>query len=195
MRGIGAGTTTTGTVTTIGAITTFGVAGALVVAGLVTAAPALGPCADSGHRQFDFWLGDWDVVGSRRPDAPPAHNRIESLYDGCLVRETYENPSGYAGTSLNGYDQRTGRWHQTWIDNTGLVLRISGGLDEDGWMVLASEPPPEGERGTMDRITWTPLPDGRVRQVWEQSEDRGETWKTVFDGMYTRRDGSGDGGG
>jgi hypothetical protein len=36
------------------------------------------------------------------------------------------------------------------------------------------------------RGLWTPLPDGRVRQLFEQSNDGGETWVTWFEGFYTR---------
>jgi hypothetical protein len=49
-------------------------------------------------------------------------------------------------------------------------------------MVLASAP---GK--SVNRVTWQPLPDGRVRQHWEASEDGGTTWKTAFDGYYTKR--------
>jgi hypothetical protein len=36
------------------------------------------------------------------------------------------------------------------------------------------------------RITWTPLPDGRVRQLWEVSSDGGSSWAVSFDGYYER---------
>jgi len=32
------------------------------------------------------------------------------------------------------------------------------------------------------------LPDGRVRQFFEQSTDGGETWTTWFEGFYTRKE-------
>jgi hypothetical protein len=35
-----------------------------------------------------------------------------------------------------------------------------------------------------NRITWTPHPDGSVRQLWEQSTDEGKTWQVAFDGLY-----------
>jgi hypothetical protein len=38
----------------------------------------------------------------------------------------------------------------------------------------------------LNRITWTPNPDGTVRQRWDQSTDSGATWTTVFDGLYAR---------
>ena len=34
-----------------------------------------------------------------------------------------------------------------------------------------------------NRITWSRLEGGRVRQVWEQTAD-GKTWTVVFDGIY-----------
>ena len=39
----------------------------------------------------------------------------------------------------------------------------------------------------INRITWTPLEDGRVRQRWQASGDGGETWTEVFDGYYQRK--------
>jgi hypothetical protein len=40
--------------------------------------------------------------------------------------------------------------------------------------------------GTINRVTWSTLDDGRVRQHWENSTDQGETWTTSFDGYYAR---------
>jgi len=36
----------------------------------------------------------------------------------------------------------------------------------------------------IDRIAWTPHPDGTVRQVWDYSRDEGKTFTIVFDGLY-----------
>jgi hypothetical protein len=53
-------------------------------------------------------------------------------------------------------------------------------------MVLAGErQTPNGK--VTDRIVWTPLEDGRVRQVWDMSSDGGRSWQLLFDGLYTRR--------
>ena len=34
------------------------------------------------------------------------------------------------------------------------------------------------------RITWSKLDGGRVRQLWESSTDDGRTWSVAFDGTY-----------
>jgi hypothetical protein len=41
--------------------------------------------------------------------------------------------------------------------------------------------------GMNTKMTFTPMPDGRRRQVWEQSPDGGKTWAAIFDGIYKPR--------
>ena len=43
-------------------------------------AVAAGPCASTEHRQFDFWLGDWQVT--RRDGVLAGINRIALEYGG-----------------------------------------------------------------------------------------------------------------
>ena len=38
-----------------------------------------------------------------------------------------------------------------------------------------------------DRISWTPNPDGSMRQPWEFSIDGGQTWRNNCDGTYRRK--------
>ena len=104
------------------------------------------------------------------------------------MREDWNGAGGFSGTSLNTYDVERKRWHQTWVDSSGALLLLDGALT-GGRMVLAGESltgdsPPKTSR---QRISWTPLPDGRVRQLWEASTDDGKTWSVVFDGFYSRR--------
>ncbi len=139
-------------------------------------------CAAPAYRQFDFWLGTWDVTAPSGGLA--GSNHIEKAADGCALVERWTGTRGGRGTSLNFYETATKQWHQVWVDNEGEVLRLSGGI-EQGKMVLSGVSSSNGE--TRQRITWTPISPGRVRQVWEVSEDGGHTWKAVFDGQYTRR--------
>jgi hypothetical protein len=144
------------------------------------------PCASPQHRQFDFWLGDWDV---RHPDGRLAgRNRIVSLYDGCALHESWEGTSGHRGTSFNIYDTVRGVWHQTWVDSNGMLLVLEGGLEADA-MVLegTATSPTEPTETVRHRIRWSVVagdPD-QVRQLWEISSD-GSTWETAFDGRYAR---------
>ena len=148
------------------------------------AAPAAAaPCDVPEHRAFDFWLGEWQV---RTPDGKVAgHNRIEREYDGCVLHERYTTERGFKGESLNVYDASRKVWHQTWVDNTGTLLLLEGGL-RDGRMVLEGSATGTDGKPVKHRITWTPNADGSVRQHWETTDAKGQ-WTTAFDGMYTRK--------
>lgn len=138
-------------------------------------------CAAPEYRQFDFWIGEWEVSDKGKPSGA---NRIERILDGCGLLETWRGASGYRGNSLNFYDASRKRWHQTWVDTTGLALSLEGEF-ANGSMVLAGKHnDPKQQHEVHDRITWTPNPDGTVRQLWETSAD-GESWSAIFDGLYS----------
>jgi hypothetical protein len=165
----------------------------ILAVALLTLAPRLsaedapapqGPPPPPEVRQFDFWVGDWEVT---TPDGKVAgHNRIELILDGRALQENWNGNGGFTGTSLNIYDTTAKVWRQFWIDRTGGVLQLAGGF-ADGKMVLEGTSPAADGKTTIDRITWTPNVDGTVRQFWEQSSDNRETWTVVFDGRYRRR--------
>lgn len=137
------------------------------------------------NHDFDFWVGDWTVT-NQATGKPAGHNLIELKHGGRVLVENYTTPGAYTGMSVNAYDARTQRWHQCWMDNSGGVLDLYGGL-VDGKMVLTGETPLPGGGRQLERITWTPNPEGTVRQHWEQSADAGKTWTTAFDGLYRRK--------
>ena len=133
------------------------------------------PCESENHRAFDFWLGEWSVT-SPNQKTPPSRSSITSSNDGCSIHERYSTAGGYTGNSINFYDKKNNKWHQTWIDNQGAPLNLDGEF-VNGSMVLSD--------GT-NRISWTLLDNQQVNQVWETTEDDGKTWKKIFDGFYRR---------
>lgn len=158
----------------------------LFIACVMNAVPAhaQSACSDPAYRQFDFWLGEWEV--SKPDGAVAGQNSIEKEYGGCVLHERYTTPKGYAGESLNTYDASSGLWHQTWVDNGGLLLLLDGRL-VDGSMVMQSSGSGKDGAAKRHRITWTPNADGSVRQLWESTDAAGE-WSVAFDGLYRRKD-------
>ena len=133
---------------------------------------------------FDFWIGEWNVykVGT---DTLVGKSKIESILDSMAIRETYHSTrSNYKGTSLNKYNQRTGRWEQFWVANGGGTLYLQGNLEGDKMVLDDIEQKKEGEQ--LNRITWIPQKDGTVHQIWDISKDNGKTWKTGFYGVYKK---------
>ncbi|UCC25732.1 MAG: hypothetical protein JSU98_01290 [Gemmatimonadales bacterium] len=147
---------------------------------------ASAPCSAPEYRAFDFWIGEWDVFS---PDGRKVGaNAIRSTMGGCVLHESYDGQQGFHGESFNSWDALRGVWHQSWMDNSGTVLLIEGGV-RDGAMVLEGTTMGADGATVLNRITWTVLNESgdRVRQHWQASTDGGETWTQVFDGEYRRR--------
>jgi len=163
----------------------------------VTIEPPIESSIESGvdpAHDFDFWLGQWDVFEPAGKQA--GTNSITPLFETAgsdprtatgMLHEHWRGNGGVEGRSINAYDAARGVWHQTWMDSTGGLLLLEGGL-RGGAMVLEGRAPREDDprRTDLHRITWTHR-DGEVRQLWESSSDDGHTWTVAFDGRYRRR--------
>lgn len=153
----------------------------------------LTPCTAPQYKEFDFWLGEWEVRNAAGQLL--GRNRISKRHGGCVVLEEWEGAAGGSGSSFNVYDQPTKQWHQFWVDGTGTnwlssdkqgnPVTLRGGI-RDGAMVLASHPDTLPSIG-QTRVTFRPLPDGGVRQTFEGSTDGGKTWTVSFDGFYRKK--------
>ncbi len=140
------------------------------------------PCSAAEARQFDFWVGDWDVFNPAGKLA--GTNRIEKIY-GCVLHESWHNAK-VQGQSFNVYDVDRGVWHQTWVDSTGSLLVIEGAFRDGSMRLSDATLPGKKDPKQVNEITWTPNADGSVRQHWRVSADGGKTWTTSFDGKYVK---------
>lgn len=150
------------------------------------AQPRANPCDAAEYRHFDFWLGDWEVKGPG--GRVIGANTITPIAGNCGLHENWRGAGGGSGQSVNTFHRTDGKWHQAWVGSGGGLLHISGGL-VDGKMVLTGETVGANGVRTLQRVTWSPLPDGRVRQFWENSTDDGATWTAAFDGYYEKKKG------
>ena len=141
-------------------------------------------CATPSHRQFDFWVGHWDVYPTGK-DKLVAHSLIENLYSGCVIRENWMPLSGTPGGSLNTYDPEDKRWHQVWMDAANARVSFDGEV-VGGKMVLTGNWRGAQTPGqdALVRMTYSKLEAGAVRQFGEISTDKGATWKPFFDFTY-----------
>lgn len=160
----------------------------LLLAQSASAAPRPGdvnaPCAAPEYRQFDFWVGDWVVHGPKGRQV--GTNRIEKIEKGCGLLEQWTNARGITGRSISIYRPAARTWTQAWAGSDGLTLVLEGRLEGEAMVLEGESLGPRGER-LRDRVRWSPLEGGKVRQLWEQSRDAGKTWTVAFDGMYTRK--------
>lgn len=142
------------------------------------------PCQYSAEaRQFDFWLGSWDVFNPQGLQA--GTSEIVSVSEGCGILEQWKNRGGTTGTSLNFYDAGTKKWYQYWMGATGVATRYEGEY-RDGAMRYQSENVRGGKK-TLLRLTFFNVDVNTVRQFAEQSVDEGKTWTVSYDFKYVRK--------
>jgi len=154
----------------------------LLVAPTAAAQPA--PCAGQEYRQFDFWVGAWNVFNPQGRQV--GTNTIERTLGGCTLHEQWTGAGANRGFSYNIFDRGSRRWHQTWVDNGGTLLLLDGGLVGTAMVLRGTTVNAQGT-SVLNRITWTPVAADSVRQLWETSADDGKTWTVAFDGMYVRQ--------
>jgi hypothetical protein len=140
---------------------------------------------EPAYRQFDFWIGDWDVTN---PTGKPAGtNVIKPILGACVLHESWvATGGGFTGQSHNTYDATRKVWHQTWVDMSGALLLLEGRWENGAMKLDDRNVPGKQDPNALNEIAWTPNTDGSVRQLWRTSADGGKTWAVAFDGKYVK---------
>lgn len=141
------------------------------------------PCEDDPlHRRLDFWVGDWQVVGS--DGEVLGTNRVRKLHGGCVIEENWSSGgSDLTGQSMNYVDPRDGRWKQTWVDSSGSLVIYDGAFRDGAMRFEGDNVRPDGSV-VRARVLVEPAGEGRVHHRIDHSSDGGETWEVVFDATY-----------
>jgi tetratricopeptide (TPR) repeat protein len=144
------------------------------------------PCEnDPAYHWLDFWVGEWEV---RDPKGElEGHNQIVKILNSCAIQENWIDVTQHEGKSLFYYETIRKQWKQVWVTDAGnMKEKVLIEHYPDGSTRFQGTLPRKDGSSILDRTTLTPLPDGRVRQVIEQSADNGVTWGS-WEGVYTRK--------
>ncbi len=141
------------------------------------------PCEGTDFRNFDFWVGEWDVTAAGQPAGTSS---VQRILNNCVILENYSGQSGYAGKSFNSYDPDKKEWRQYWIDNSAGVVEFHGHYADNQLVYQADSKNPDGTMAHR-KMTFVKLPDGRVRQFSVQTMDGGKTWIPEYDLLYTKK--------
>ncbi len=140
------------------------------------------------NRQFDFWVGDWDVV-STQGSTPAGLSHIERTIGNCVIWENWisiGNP-GYTGKSYNIYNANFKRWEQFWVDSQGGMIHFYGNLN-NGVMDFYTDEIPQPDGTKLKRhLQFFNLGPDKVRQFSQGSTDGGKTWNVEYDLTYNRK--------
>src|SRR5579871_2215467 len=99
------------------------------------------PCNEGQRRQFDFWLGSWDVTWPASSHGPAGSGRdaVQKILANCAVQENFvPDASGLRATSILTYVPETGQWKQIWVDNEGHSRDLTG-ESKNGEVVLSGQ--------------------------------------------------------
>lgn len=135
------------------------------------------------YRQFDFWVGDWDVFDPAGRQV--GTNKVVLLQDGCIVEENWTSASGGTGQSFNFYNPITKMWHQSYMDSAASNWMMDGEYKDGALRYEGAIYAPNSK--VLVKMTFTNLGPDKVRQTAETSSDQGKTWAPVWDGMYIRK--------
>lgn len=140
-------------------------------------------------RQFDFWIGKWDVTPWQAPKPTPAQqmgvNEVYPILEHCVISENWRGSRGGEGKSYNFFDTNIGKWRQVWIADSGGALDYTGSFSDGAMRFTGWNLDPKGNR-LEQKLTFFAVAPDTVRQLFEQSPDGGKTWTATFDGRYVR---------
>ena len=132
------------------------------------------------EKQFDFWLGEWDLTWGEDGQAT---NHVLRIMDDKIIQENFSGPE-LKGMSVSAYDRSRELWCQTWVDNSGTYLDFTGRF-EDGKMILVRDAIVKGE-ACRQRMVWHNIAEDSLEWNWERSDDRGKTWRILWEIKYRR---------
>ena len=88
-------------------------------------------CSAAEYRQFDFKLGDFEVVVAEgtpgtAAGTPAGQAHVESILSGCMLVEHWHGASGRDGRVHYYFERAAKRWHLLIMLDDGQVLHLPG---------------------------------------------------------------------
>ena len=137
--------------------------------------------------ELDFWLGDWDATW----EGGHGTNRLTRILRDRVIFEAFDEATSAGGSdALHGrswsvFDPERGLWRQTWVDDQGGYLDLTGAR-VDGWFAFERAAPERGP-DARQRMVFRDVTPGAFHWTWEGSADGGATWITRWAIDYRRR--------
>jgi len=156
----------------------------LITTKVFSQVPPAKPCSVPECAQFDFWLGAWDLTYN---DSVHATNIVTKELDGCVIQENFKDPNTKLdGKSWSVYSTRLKKWQQTWVDNQGGYIVLTGGMEGDS-MILHTQPF-TSPKGTVvqNKMLYYNITANSFDWSWESSQDAGKTWKVSWKIHYKK---------
>jgi hypothetical protein len=141
------------------------------------------PCSTPEFRQFDFWVGAWDLTWEQDGKGT---NTITRILGDCVILENFDGGDSMTlrGMSVSAFDPQSAHWRQTWVDNDGTYLDFTGAMQGEN-MILARTFTRAG-KVLMQRMVFRDIKPDSLIWDWQRSTDQGKTWENLWTIHYRR---------
>lgn len=142
------------------------------------------------HEKLASMAGDWSIEvrmwmePGAEPIVLPSTAHREMILGGRVLVEEVEGEfmgAPFAGHAMSGYDNVTGKWWGTWVDNQSTGVMVSEGTwDAEGKVGtyrMSHVDPTTGEVAETKGITRILSADHEVHEMWEERD--GESFKSM----------------
>jgi hypothetical protein len=167
--------------------------------GLPDPLSAQGVCQGES-RNFDFWIGEWDILNRNRGPEDPrwfdtgsATARIYPVVAGCGVVEHWRgNAFGdfTVGFSLRAFNPQQGGWDLVLLwpnDGDPRFGELNGGFRHNRGEFYSRNLTAEGDT-TLTRFTFSDITPNTLRWQDGNSIDGGQTWNSSWIMEFSRRE-------
>lgn len=143
------------------------------------------PCSAPEASQFDFWVGDWELTWN---DTSHGTNSIHKIMDGCTLQENFYDPAmNYSGSSWSVYNPRVQLWQQTWVDNNGGYIALTGNFQNNEMTLTTAPRKMKDGNEIISRMVFYNISAEKFDWRWESSTDKGASWKPNWVIHYLRK--------
>jgi len=145
-------------------------------------------CSAAQAKQFDFWVGTWDVSWQGASGPLKGTNTV-TKQAGCVIVEHFDGPlggvQGYIGNSAAAWVPSLGKWTQLYIDTTGFTGTYVGGYEGSAFILYRATA--GGAIANTGRLVWKDITADQLIWTNDRSVDGGATWQIGLVITYTRR--------
>lgn len=160
-----------------------------------TEIPMMATGAPPEMKQVAILEGTWDAAMQMRmgPETPWIETKTVCIYkmilDGCALEQTCTGEMDgmqIKGTGLTCFNRGSGKWQNSWIDNTMAGLSLYEGDFKDGRLVVSGIDKLPGMT-VLSRITTFNITPARFDCLVENSFDNGATWVETMKAVFTKK--------
>ncbi|MEZ5425911.1 MAG: retropepsin-like aspartic protease [Pyrinomonadaceae bacterium] len=153
-------------------------------------------CSDEHFKEFDFWLGDWEIEQKiLKADGTwfesKAKNKVSKILEGCAVQENWEGevfffweemsqPEKIKALSVRSFDAKSRKWTINWMDTRSPKFSVFEGNFADGKGEFFRSLKDENGNETILRITFSDIQPGSVHWDLAFSKDGRKTFSTLW---------------